>query len=158
MNLLECRATFLFASGAQFGRYHYEAIAIYQTKEGFVSRKLFLKFQPFNSAYFIQNFELNTEGAWKHKNSINTVHNPLPQPLQNAQWSAIRSVFDNYDKLNVCKTQKTGEDKNMKHFSVGDGQFFITEVPYIRKIDFDNFIKHYENKIVVIAENGEMKY
>lgn len=160
MNLKECYARFTFVTGSKVGRYRYEALAEFETENGFAYQKLNLGFQPFNREYFVKNLYLNTEGAWIDEDGeINVPINPLPDELKKRQWSAIRHVFDNNDSWQTCYRKMTGQEKLTKLFNVGDGLFWINEIPKIRKIDFTNFLsENRKNEVIIIAEKGEIKY
>jgi hypothetical protein len=158
MNLLECRAAFTNCTGKKVGRYNYEAVAIYKKNETeFAHRKLLIGFQPKISAFYVQNFELNMEGASIENGRINTPNNPLPKDLEARLLSNIRNIFDSFETLLTCKS-KHNNDTDTRYKTLETGQFFIVEVKNIIKIDFDNFIKIHGDKQSIIAENGTIHF
>lgn len=159
LRLTDAKAAFSSCSGETKGSYSFEIIAIYENdRKDIFHRGYTVKFLPTHPFYYLSNFEVNTEGAYKRAGKIVSPHNPIPTELMKAVNAELRHVAKNVDGLLLCR-RKTGEAMNKRHYhSSNTGQFFVEEKINISKIDFLNFIENNDGKITVLVKDGTEKY
>jgi hypothetical protein len=151
-------AAFVSCCGESKGSYYFEVICSYENKDKtLVHRSMTVKFLPTNVSYYISQFQIDTEGAWKERGKINSPNNPLTEDKMKLVSSDLRYLCDNIEELPFCNGKHGVSHKRHYHNSL-TGQYFVHEKLKIHKKDFENFKDMNKAKTIVLVEDGSYKY